>query len=371
MTSTLQDIAGIELLNKFEQSGPIAHGLPAFAYNSTPYWQLENQKLFANAWVFAGFVHELATPGDAIPITIGGKPLFLVCDQKKQIRAFHNACRHRCLKLIDQTGNVGPRIRCPYHSWVYGLDGHLKSTPYFGGPEQHTAESFDKDLHGLQPVACRVWHDWVFLNLGEHPIDFDAFIKPLAKHLGTIDFEQVTPLATLDFGEVRTNWKLLMENFIEPYHVQFVHSTMTDQPLNDHYTVIDDCCLGSGVDISDPVKDGKNTLAVNSLYLTLFPNFVLGRYFPDQLGVHLNIPVGVDRTVQRRVIYTTDGKPRDEKEVEALKELWYKVHKEDHAMVERLQQGKASDVATTGGILSPYWENSVRRFQELALQAVL
>ena len=118
-------------------------------------------------------------------------------------------------------------------------------------------------------------------------------------------------------------------------------------------------------------KSEKNTLAVSSLYLTLFPNFVFGRYFPDQIGVHLDIPLSVDRTWQKRVIYTTDGQSRTEEQITNLKALWYDVHKEDHEMCERLQQGRASVIAEQGGLLSPHWEDSVRRFQELALNATI
>ena len=160
-----------------------------------------------------------------------------------------------------------------------------------------------------------------------------------------------------------------MENFIEPYHVQFVHASTTEQPLTEHFTVVDGTCLGSAVDVAQE-SDAADTLAVSSRYLTLFPNFVLGRYFPDQIGVHLNISTAVDRTWQRRVIYTTEGEILSNEQTQALSDLWYKVHKEDHEICERLQFGRVSDVAASGGWLSPHWEDSVRRFQELVAEAV-
>lgn len=372
MTNLAERGINPDIFARFSTRTSILSGLPAYAYNNEQYWQLENENLFPNTWMFVGFAHELAHIGDVVPLTIAGKPIFLIRDKDQTIRAFHNVCRHRCLKLIDAACNVGPRIRCPYHSWVYGLNGELRSTPHFGGPDQHTVEGLDYSEHSLVPIGCKVWFDWIFVNLSEHPSDFDAHIEPLKKRLVDIDFNQVKPVAMVEFGEVSCNWKLLMENFIEPYHVQFVHSTTTEQPLKDHYTVIDNHCLGSAVDINDTnSKSDKNTLAVSSLYLTLFPNFVFGRYFPDQLGIHLNIPVGVDRTLQKRAIYITDGQPRDDEDIKKLKALWYEVHKEDHAMVERLQEAKASNIATQGGMLSPHWEDSVRRFQELALESAL
>jgi len=292
-----------KILQTFNAASIPAKGLPAYAYTNQDYWQQEQQTLFVNSWVFVGFAHELKHPGDVMPLEIGGLPIFLMRETDGQIKAFHNVCRHRCLKLIDEPCNVGPRIRCPYHSWVYGLNGELKSTPFFGGPEQHTPDGFDPSQYALMTVNCGVWFDWIFINLSDNPSNFDDHIEPLKKRLGDVDFEQVKPVATVEFGEIKCNWKLLLENFIEPYHVQFVHSSTTDQPLKDHYTVIDEHCLGSAVDIDESAQTSdKNTLAVSSLYLTLFPNFVFGRYFPDQMGVHLDVPVSVDHTRQKRVM---------------------------------------------------------------------
>ena len=87
------------------------------------------------------------------------------------------------------------------------------------------------------------------------------------------------------------------------------------------------------------------------------------------MGVYLNIPLGPGRTAQRRVIYTTEGQKLPETEIEGLKTLWWNVHKEDHAMCERLQLGRASPMAESGGVLSPHWEDSVRVFQELVVEA--
>lgn len=161
-----------------------------------------------------------------------------------------------------------------------------------------------------------------------------------------------------------------MENFIEPYHVQFVHASTTDQPLKDHYTIKDGVCLGSAVDLAEEIGT-SGSLGVSSRYLTLFPNFIVGRYFPDQLGVYLNIPLGPDRMIQKRAIYTTAGQKLKADDIEVLKNLWWDVHKEDHEICERMQKGRSSPVAQGGGLLSPCWEDSVRAFQELVTKSIL
>ena len=367
MSPSLQSILGAETLAAFEVPGPVARGLPSTAYTSEAFFALEKDRIFSGSWVFAGFAHELARAGDAIPVTVAGKPVLLVRDAKQQIRAFHNVCRHRCLKLVDKPGNVGRAIRCPYHSWTYGLDGTLRIAPYFGGRDPRSAPAgFDRMEHGLVPVRSATWHDWIFVNPSGTAPSFNEFVAPLERRLDGLDLAGAHHLVTIDLGVVAANWKLLVENFIEPYHVQFVHATTTEQPLADHYTVNEPGCLGCAVDVSGEAAR-EDTLSADSRFLTLFPNFVFGLYLPDQIGVHLNVPLAPDRTLQRRAIYGVGPEPASAEHAEPLAKLWRDVHREDHAICERLQQGRASDVAAGGGVLSPVWEDSVRSFQELVV----
>jgi choline monooxygenase len=368
----MQQELNASLLKDFDQNDRVKHGLPGAAYISENFRSLENSHLFSRNWVFAGFAHSILSAGDVMPLTVADQPLFLIRNDKNEVTAFHNVCRHRNLQIIDQPANCGRLIRCPYHSWSYDLCGKLKNAPYFGGGISDQAEGFKMEEHGLLPVRCEVWHDWIFINLDDSAESFETFLEPIKSLLGDNDVSQYQPVAMLEFGEVRTNWKLLVENFIEPYHVQFVHKSTTSQPLQDHYPVIEGNCLGSAVDLSEEQEGnaGAETLGVSSRYLTLFPNFVLGTYRPDQLGVHLNIPVSAGITVQSRVIYLHQDAGYSDAQIQQLKELWYKVHLEDHAMCERMQKGRHSQQAAKGGVLSPYWETSVRNFQELVAKAI-
>ena len=361
----MPDVADTLLAWRQERQA-LMRGLPAAAYMDEEIFRREGDTVFKKTWVFVAFRHEFTKTGDVQPVEVGGRPIFIVRQRDGGIAAFHNACRHRCLQLVDAPGNVGSLIRCPYHAWAYGLDGALRSAPYFGGTDHQPPKGFSAAEHGLVPVRCAVWEDWIFVNLSGDAEPFESYAAPLIRRLEGIDFRDLVPVATLDFGEVAANWKFLMENFIEPYHVQFVHPKTTDQPLTDHQTFIEGNCLGSLVDLPADFG-GMDALAVSSRYLTLFPIFILGRYVPDQLGVYLNQPLGPGRTRQKRVIYRTDGVLPPADEVEAVKRLWWAVHKEDHAICERMQLGRASPVAETGGLLSPFWEDSVRAFQELVV----
>ena len=360
------------IFNDFDAEAAVRHGLPGEAYTSSAFLKVEQEHLFGSNWILVGYVHQFSRRGDVKPIEVGGLPLFLLRDEMDKIVAFHNVCRHRNLRLIDADGTVGKLIRCPYHSWSYDLCGALKNAPYFGGAMRELPPDFDFADNGLLAVNCEVWHDWIFVNLSPQPIAFEDFLAPIKRQLGDTDVNKYVPVATLEFGEVACNWKLLMENFIEPYHVQFVHNKTTEQPLEDHYTVIDDHCIGSAVELSaeQQAKADLSALGVTSHYLTLFPSFIMGTYQPDQMGVYLHVPLGPERTRQTRVIYTHQDAHYSDSQIRQIADLWHNVHLEDHEMCVRMQQGRHSPLAADGGLLSPRWENSVRRFQEMVADAV-
>ena len=231
-------------------------GLPPESYTDEGFWKKECNTVLSDDWLFVGLVHELKNPGDIIPLSIASKPIFLVKDLENKISAFHNVCSHRCLKLVDEKKNVGKIIKCPYHAWSYNLKGQLKAAPHIGGTNQHKPEGFDFLDHGLKPIRTHIWHDWIFINFNGKAKKFEEYAKPLIKRFNDIDLTKLNYVATLDFGKINTNWKFLIENFIEPYHVQFVHKTTTNQPLKDHYTFVDGKCYGSGVDVEQ--EDEKN-----------------------------------------------------------------------------------------------------------------
>lgn len=372
MSVSLKNIAAQGQIDVFETPGALARGLPGFAYTDPDFYQLEQEKLFPDSWMCVAYTHDMPKAGDVRPVDVVGRPIILVRDRAGDIGAFQNVCRHRCMKLVDRPKNVGNLLKCPYHAWSYDLGGKLRAAPHFGGIDNRPPESFDFDDYGLVPVPCATWGNWVFVNLNGNAGTIGDHVEPLAKRLDGIDLEGLLLVGVLDFGEVDTNWKFLMENFIEPYHVPVVHKGTTDQPLIDHFTISDGRCQGSAVDISRAEgQEGRaGSLNVSSRYLTLFPNFILGRYYPDQLGVYVNLPAGPGKTHQYRAIYKTDGMAANERQTRELMDLWWNVHKEDHEMCERMQLGRASTVAADGGVLSPHWETGVRAFQELVFNAV-
>ena len=345
-------------------------GLPAKSYTDNDFWIKECDTVLSNGWLFVGFVHEFKKVGDVQPIFIAGKPILLIKNENEEIKAFHNVCSHRCLKLVNEKKNIGKLIRCPYHAWSYDLQGNLKAAPHIGGTNNHKPKGFNFKEHGLKPIRIHIWNDWIFINLNGKAKKFIEYAKPLFSKFNDLDFNKLKYTATLDFGKINTNWKFLIENFIEPYHVQFVHKTTTNQPLKDHYTIVDGMCYGSGVDVKEEDSKNSKALSVSSKYLSLFPNFIIGTYYPNQVGVYLNIPINPNTTIQKRIIYTVDGSKMSKEDIDITKKIWWSVHKEDHEMCERLQEGRSSPASNEGGLLSPHWEDGVKAFQKLIIQSM-
>ena len=302
-----------------------------------------------------------------VPVTVAGQPVLLVRDAERRIRAFHNVCRHRYLKLVERPATWDAQ------SAARITPGRTDSTVRSTSPPTSAGASRERcrpastaTQHGLVPVRSATWHDWVFVNLNGAAPPFEDFVAPLQGRLEGLDLTGIHHLATIDLGEVAANWKLLMENFIEPYHVQFVHSTTTEQPLVDHYTVNEPGCLGCAVDVSgEATRD--DTLSADSRYLTLFPNFAFGLYLPDQIGVHLDVPLAPDAPCSAGPsTASAPNRDRPNARIE-LARLWRDVHLEDQQFASGSSRG-ACPTRRRGGVLSPVWEDSVRSFQELVVE---
>ena len=202
-----------------------AESLPAWCYTSEEYYRLEVRNLFSRTWNFFGHVDQVAEPGDFIAVDYVGVPILIVRGADGELRAFANNCRHRGTPVADGEGNCRA-FTCPYHGWVYDLDGRLHSAP---GMER--AKKFDAAEYGLRRLRLETCGCFVFVN-------FDDDAPPLADYLG--DFPDLMASYRLDelslvrkrVHEVDCNWKVHIENAMEEYHLPMVHGR-DPQPQGD------------------------------------------------------------------------------------------------------------------------------------------
>jgi phenylpropionate dioxygenase-like ring-hydroxylating dioxygenase large terminal subunit len=201
----------------YPEGFPVLPEIPGGRYFDQRFYDLEMEHVWRKTWVTAGHVSQLPREGSYISFNRLGVSVVIVRDKAGDIRAFHNVCRHRGAPLVlEESGRV-PRFVCPYHSWSYALDGKVLGVT--------CKEDFTDEVRGrnLLPVHCDVWKGMIFINLADEPA------MTLAEHMRPLDGQIAGfPLEDLVVKRVKTvyadcNWKAMLDNFYEGYHVATIH----------------------------------------------------------------------------------------------------------------------------------------------------
>jgi len=203
-----------------------ARTLPASWYSSAEHHEREMAAVWRAEWLCIGDRAELPAAGSWKALTVAGLPVLIVRDKDGVLRGFLNVCRHRAAPLCDVGDDgTGAAIRCPYHAWLYRLDGTLARAQGVGEPE-----GFDVDAVSLHPVAVALWRRWVFIHADAAASPLD--LGPLADAIGgyPVDAMQVVLSET---HERPFNWKVLLENYSENYHTPFVHPEIDTSSTHD------------------------------------------------------------------------------------------------------------------------------------------
>ena len=209
-----------------------ATGLHPGMYSDESFFAAEQKRLFERAWVAVGTAAEVAEAGRLLVRQVGGRSIIITRDQEGVLHGFVNSCRHRGTELAETDCDIGNTIRCPYHRWGYGLDGSLRSTPFF---EEIPREGFDRDDFGLVEVRVDTWGLLLFACLDSRTRPLREWLGDLPDRMGGYGFDQWRVQSEATF-EVRANWKLITENFQEYYHLSWVHPELAKvSRVKDHY----------------------------------------------------------------------------------------------------------------------------------------
>jgi len=194
-----------------------ASTLPPECYSDPTLYRRELERIFSDAWICVGRVEDVPQVGDFLTASIGEEPVVVVRDGTGVIRAHLNVCRHRRCTLVEGSGSV-KAFRCPYHGWLYALDGTLRATPAF-----KETLNFDKADYPLMSVRVEVWSGFILLNLSEDAPTFASQVSE-ATRWGA-DRYRMGEMVTTHRWEYRVpcNWKAYVENFTESYHIPWVH----------------------------------------------------------------------------------------------------------------------------------------------------
>ncbi|TCK22225.1 aromatic ring-hydroxylating oxygenase subunit alpha [Pseudonocardia endophytica] len=193
--------------------------LPQAAYTDPDVYDADLERVFATGWLFAGHTCELDEPGRWIAVDIGRDRVLVVRGDDGALHAHHDVCAHRGSRLTTDDRGCSRAFVCPYHQWVYGLDGRLRSARLMG-------DGFPSASYRLAPVAVRELAGLVFVCLAGTPPDFDGFAAAVGPPLEPHGLAGAR-IAVRDRYRVRANWKTIVENNRECYHCRGSHPEFT------------------------------------------------------------------------------------------------------------------------------------------------
>ncbi len=367
------------------------------AYTSPEFHELEQQQVFAKSWVPVCVGDEVREPGDFLVVEVAGRSIIVTRNAEGELRAHHNVCRHRGARLCEGTGHVKRFFSCPYHAWAYDLDGKCLGTPLFT-PESEIPvdaraafdmsdiKAFDKDEMGLHPVRVAEWNFLVFVCLDPDTPELEHELGDLTERLAGYRLHEYRMVRRVEYA-IQSDWKLIGENFMEYYHLPWVHPALVKvSPMDDHYRwqgpgkYVGFCTWPIAPNTDDggwkglpPVTFVEGQDAEAARFVWLFPNIAIN-VMANHVFLLLARPDGVGRTAEVAYLLTHPesmaASADPEADIESLLEFWDEVNQEDIGIVERVQDGLRNP-AYEGGRMCYRFEESCHRFQNMVIDRML
>lgn len=307
----------LEAMDASAPSRPPQAFLDPAIYASTERFEAERSRIFRREPICLGHAAQFAEPGSVLAREILGVPLLIARGTDGRLRVFLNVCRHRGAALLEASDAVCTRrsLVCPYHAWTYRLDGSLANLP-----RRESFTDLDPTAHGLRELPSTVRHGLLFamLDPGAPAVDVAAWLGPVdddlnALRLGEHHFFRQHAVRRA------TNWKLVMDAFIEVYHVKRLHAGTIGPYFADglgvaetpgkhiRYLVARDTTAA----IRDlPPQDWSPQVHATLVHL-IFPNTIMV-YHPDYVS-HIGVyPEAADRSLFVHTMLVPEA-PRDAK----------------------------------------------------------
>jgi choline monooxygenase len=323
-----------------------ASTLDSSFYTDPHYFELARERIFARSWQFLGRANALRT---LTPVTILpgilDEPMLLVKDGD-DVRCLMNVCTHRGKVLVEEACEAN-LIKCGYHGRRFSLEGKFLSMPEFDG-----VVDFPSNADNLRPLPVAVRQGFVFGGV-EPTISFDELVGDVAERFADDNYDAVRlELSETRSYEVEAHWALYCENYLEGFHIPFVHKSLND--IVDYGTYVTETFLYSSLQTA---FDGAGEVAAR--YLFLFPNTMFN-FYPWGISVNVVRPISPSRSVIEFLTYVSDGSLR---EIGAGADL-HGVELEDEAVVESVQRGIRSRFYSSGRY-SPTREQGTHHFHRL------
>ena len=334
-----------------------ARMLPPRVFHDPDVFEFERRSWFARTWLCIGREEDVAAPGSYMLASVAGEDVMVLRDRDSTVRAFYNVCRHRGSTLLDQpqagAGDRLVRIQCPYHAWIYDLDGSLRRAP-------HTEEvlEFDPADNSLAPVRLESWQGFLFLNLESSAPPLLGYLADLPQAVGRYPIAGLRRTRRIEYA-VNANWKVIGENYSECYHCPGVHPQLNRLSPYDRGRNLESSGPWAGgwmelVDAADTMStDGashgrpalagignENTRRV--YYVVLWPNLLLSLH-PDYVMTHQVWPIDAEHSrVVCEWLFDPATMAADGFDPSDAIEFWDLTNRQDWEVCERQQRGTAS-----------------------------
>jgi phenylpropionate dioxygenase-like ring-hydroxylating dioxygenase large terminal subunit len=196
--------------------------LPSECYTLPEFLEFEQQTIFNSEWLCVGLVSRIPNAGDYFSTTVNSEAIIIARDKAGVIHSFSGVCQHRGMQIVDDDGHCGT-FTCPYHQWVYGLDGRL-----LGAPAMERTADFDKKDWGLPNLKVELWKGFIFVNFDQNAPALAPTLSRYEPFLEHYELETAVCPGTFTLTNLPWNWKVMFENFNDGYHANRLHHTIQD-----------------------------------------------------------------------------------------------------------------------------------------------
>jgi phenylpropionate dioxygenase-like ring-hydroxylating dioxygenase large terminal subunit len=338
--------------------------MPAY-YTSPEFFELECEHIFRKEWICVGHIGEVAQAGDYFVTDLVGEPLVVTRGQDGEIRVLSNVCRHRANLVAKGRGNAR-RFVCGYHGWSYFADGTLSAAPRMAA-----SAAFAKDQCSLPEFATEIWQDFIFVNLDGTAPPLRARADPFLPHIE--NYHQEGRFHQFVAEEVwETNWKCLVENFMEGYHLSVAHAKtlhpMTPTSLCRKISApAGMTAFTSGYNPDFPDRgpfhaDLTDEERRYSVLFSVFPNCLIS-IVPNVTLYMLVRPVAPDRVAIKWGLAGTIADPAHP-DVLRYRDLCLAFNAEDKEQLEGVFTGLKSRYYKTGPLAPPDFEGTIWDFYQ-------
>jgi choline monooxygenase len=347
-----------------------ASTLPAWIYSDPEAYARARERVFVRSWQLVGDTDRLRAPGQVCPVTLlegcVDEPLLLTRDREDRLHCLSNVCTHRG-NLVAESEGVEQQLRCRYHGRRFGLDGRFQSMPEF---EQ--AEGFPSARDDLPRVESGTWEKFQFASLAP-PCTLDDLVREMRARCAWMPVGEAIfdPARSREYL-VDANWALYCDNYLEGFHLPFVHAGLsTTIDYGSYRTELFPWAslqLGEATEgeaaFEPPRSSPDHGRRIAAYYWWLYPNTMFNLY-PWGVSVNVVKPLAVDRTRVSFQSYVWDAGKLGRGAGAALD----RVEREDEVIVEAVQRGVRSRLYERGRY-SPTREQGVHHFHRLLARAL-